>query len=178
MKRRMNSGIIGNKGLKSIRIRRFQLGQRPVLQNLFHNRIIRCQLVQYICRRGKAALRPLSAGKLHLLKEHLPKLLRACNVKGVSRLFMDGFLKLCNPSRQLISVGRKLLRNHADADSLHIIQNIGKRKLHPLIELQHFLFFQLLPDRLRFSGQGIGNLCGKFCHSGKPRRAILPAGTG
>ncbi len=158
MEGRMDALIPGDIPGQSVRIGGFELRKAAVFQHLCHNVVLRRQLLQDICRSGITAFRLLSARKSHLFKKDLSQLLGACDVKLASRRLVNGLLQLADPIHQLLAVLGQLVRQHADADVLHIVQDIRERQLHPLVQLQHLCRFKSLPherSRLRERPAGL-----------------------
>ena len=68
----VDSAVRSDKTCQTIRISGFKLCQCPVFQDGSHDRMLRSQLFQHICRCGIAGLRLLAAGSCIFQKESRP----------------------------------------------------------------------------------------------------------
>ena len=143
LERRVDAPVVRDLLHKAVGIRRFQLGQHPVVQNGLHDRMLVFQLFEHLRVRGIAAFRLLHRRQSQLFKQQLPELLRRVDVELPARIAENQLLTGRDPLREHIAERdqRQLVDEHARR--LHPRQHRAERQLHVIIQLLHPLRFQL-----------------------------------
>ena len=136
VKARVNPLIRADICRQSVRVGGFQLRQRPVLENILHDRIVPRELFKDIRRSGIAGLRLLPAGDVHRLKQHLTELLRGIEVEGVPRHRLNRRGIFLRHGVELYAVGAQPLRVNTEADGFHLGENRQERQFY--VRQQHF----------------------------------------
>ena len=101
---RMNPSVFSDKDCQTVCISGFQFCQLPVLQNICHQFMIRCQFFQYFRSCGIAGFRFLASWQLQFFKQNHPQLFWRIDIKGFTRFFINFFFQFPDPDLKLISV--------------------------------------------------------------------------
>ena len=141
--------IFMNKHGKPICISRFQLGKLTIFQDFCHDRIIRCQLIQYICCRRISRFRLLSIRKGQMFKKDHAQLLWRIDIEFFPGKLIDFLFQLYDFSAKLFSIAFQFFGFYTHPVLLHVEQGKYKRHLYFCKKLPHFLFFQLFFQNFR-----------------------------
>ena len=147
MKSGVNPAILPDISCQSVCISGLQLCKLSVLQNITHNRMFRCKLIQHVRRRGITGLRLFTSRQLHFLKENGPQLFWRVNVKILACLSTNLLLQLTNSHLKLLSVDSKRLSLHLNPFFFHGIQSKHQRHLNLLKNPLHTCLSQSLFQR-------------------------------
>ena len=100
----VNPSVCRNVTCQSVRVGGFELCKLTVLQNMGHDRCLRCQFLQHVGRSRVAGLRFLSIWKLQFFKQNHTELLRRIDIEGLASQIVDRRFQFFDPSGQLLPI--------------------------------------------------------------------------
>ena len=174
---RVDAPIVGDDFQKPVGIGGLELCQHPVIQHVFHDRVLAAQLFQHVGIGAPSGFGFLSVWQHQLVKQYLTELLRGQNVEFMSGQPANLLLQRGDAAVQTFTEIIERLAVNKETGLLHLSEHRAKRQFDVGKELGHALVFQLLTQRRRQTKDSLdtGELCAEIALR-KARECIIVFG--